>query len=43
MQTQDVLHYWFTVLTPKQHFTKDTALDEAIRTRFCAHDDRDVP
>jgi uncharacterized protein (DUF924 family) len=31
-----ILHYWFTELTPKQHFTKDAALYEAIRTRFGA-------
>jgi uncharacterized protein (DUF924 family) len=31
-----VLHFWFTELTPKQHFTKDPALDETIRTRFGA-------
>jgi len=30
---QAILHLWFT---PKQHFTKDAALDEAIRTRFGA-------
>lgn len=32
----DILHFWFTELTPKQHFIKDVALDEAIRTRFGA-------
>lgn len=32
----DILHFWFTELTPKQHFVKDVALDEAIRTRFGA-------
>ncbi|MBY0465524.1 MAG: DUF924 domain-containing protein [Burkholderiales bacterium] len=31
-----MLHFWFTELTPKQHFAKDAALDEAIRTRFGA-------
>jgi uncharacterized protein (DUF924 family) len=31
-----VLQFWFTELTPKQHFTKDPALDETIRTRFGA-------
>ena len=36
MQPQSILHFWFTELTPKQHFAKDTALDEAIRTRFGA-------
>ena len=30
----DVLHFWFTELTPQQHFAKDAALDESIRTRF---------
>jgi uncharacterized protein (DUF924 family) len=34
MQPQSILHFWFTELTPKQHFAKDAALDEAIRTRF---------
>ena len=29
-----ILHFWFTELTPKQHFAKDPALDESIRTRF---------
>ena len=36
MQTQPILHFWFTELTPKQHFAKDAALDESIRTRFGA-------
>jgi uncharacterized protein (DUF924 family) len=31
-----ILRFWFTELTAKQHFAKDTALDEAIRTRFGA-------
>ena len=31
-----ILHFWFTELTPKQHFAKDAALDEDIRTRFGA-------
>ena len=31
-----ILDFWFTELTPKQHFAKDAALDEAIRTRFGA-------
>ncbi|TXH90253.1 MAG: DUF924 domain-containing protein [Rhodoferax sp.] len=31
-----MLHFWFTELTPKQHFVKDPALDEAICTRFGA-------
>ena len=31
---QPILHFWFEELTPKQHFVKDAALDEIIRTRF---------
>ena len=34
MQSQDILHFWFDELTHKQHFGKDAALDEMIRTRF---------
>ena len=34
MNPNDVLHFWFTELTPKQHYAKDAALDDAIRTRF---------
>jgi uncharacterized protein (DUF924 family) len=34
MQAQDIFHFWFTELTTKQHFAKDAALDETIRTRF---------
>eukprot|EP01036_Dinobryon_divergens_P039657 gene39657-52305_t len=34
MQAQHILHFWFEELTSQQHFAKDTALDEAIRTRF---------
>lgn len=34
MQPQNVLQFWFTELTPQQHFAKDAALDETIRTRF---------
>lgn len=34
MQTQSILNFWFTELTPKHHFAKDAALDEAISTRF---------
>ncbi len=30
----EILHFWFTELTPQQHFTKHAALDESIRTRF---------
>lgn len=36
MQPQDILHFWFDELTPKQHFAKDAALDAAIGTRFGA-------
>jgi uncharacterized protein (DUF924 family) len=36
MQPHPILHFWFTELTPKHHFAKDAALDEAIRTRFGA-------
>ena len=36
MQTQNILDFWFEELTDKQHFAKDLALDEAIRTRFGA-------
>ncbi len=36
MQPHSILHFWFTELTPKHHFAKDAALDEAIRTRFGA-------
>jgi len=31
-----ILHFWFEELTSKQHFVKDAALDEIIRTRFSA-------
>ena len=34
MQGQDILHFWFDELTHTQHFAKDAALDEMIRTRF---------
>lgn len=34
MQSSQILHFWFTELTPQQHFTKDAALDDFIRTRF---------
>ena len=34
MSPEVILHFWFTELTPKHHFAKDAALDEAIRTRF---------
>ena len=36
MHPHPILHFWFTELTPKHHFAKDAALDEAIRTRFGA-------
>ena len=36
MNPQSILHFWFNELSPKQHYAKDAALDEAIRTRFGA-------
>ena len=36
MHPQTILHFWFEELTDKQHFAKDAALDEALRTRFGA-------
>ena len=36
MQPTDIVHFWFTELTPKQHFDNDAALDDTIRTRFGA-------
>ena len=36
MHPEPILDFWFTELTPKHHYAKDTALDEAIRTRFGA-------
>lgn len=36
MQAQTILDFWFTELTPKQHYAKDAALDEVIRARFAA-------
>jgi uncharacterized protein (DUF924 family) len=36
MQAQDILTFWFEELTAKQHFVKDAALDETIRSRFGA-------
>ena len=36
MQATDILHFWFTELTDKQHFAKDAALDELIGERFGA-------
>ena len=35
VQPQHILHFWFEELTDKQHFVKDPALDEAMRSRFC--------
>ena len=34
MYHHPILLFWFTELTPKQHFAKDPALDKTIRTRF---------
>ena len=34
MQAQDILHFWFTELSDKQHFVKDPALDDSMRWRF---------
>ena len=34
MQFQDILHFWFDELTDKQHFAKDTAIDEMICSRY---------
>jgi uncharacterized protein (DUF924 family) len=31
---QEIFDFWFEELTHKQHFVKDAALDETIRTRF---------
>ena len=36
MTPTNILDFWFNELTPKHHFAKDAALDEAIRTRFGA-------
>ena len=36
MQAKNILDFWFSELTDKQHFTKDAALDALIRTRFGA-------
>jgi len=36
MHPHHLLHFWFTELTPKQHFAKDPSLDETIGTRFGA-------
>ncbi len=34
MNSNTVLHFWFTELNAKQHFVKDTALDVMITERF---------
>ena len=34
MQANDILHFWFEELTPKQHFMRDAAVDDTIHTRF---------
>jgi uncharacterized protein (DUF924 family) len=34
MNPQDILRFWFGELTPKQHFSKDAALDAQIAARF---------
>ncbi len=34
MNAQDILSFWFTELTPKQHFARDSALDAQIGARF---------
>ncbi|MEM6746652.1 MAG: DUF924 family protein [Pseudomonadota bacterium] len=31
---RDVLHFWLRELEPEQHFRRDDAVDEMIRTRF---------
>jgi uncharacterized protein (DUF924 family) len=36
MNPQSILDFWFTELSPKQHYAKDAALDDAIRSRFAA-------
>lgn len=36
MHPQAILHFWFTELTPTQHFAKDAALDDTIGNRFGA-------
>ncbi len=32
----EILSFWFEDLSPKQHFIKDDAIDEAIKARFAA-------
>jgi uncharacterized protein (DUF924 family) len=34
MQAQEILHFWFEELSPRQHFVKDAALDATIGARF---------
>jgi uncharacterized protein (DUF924 family) len=34
MHAQDILDFWFTELSTKQHFVKDAALDDTLRWRF---------
>lgn len=34
MSYETVLDFWFEELTPKEHFTKDEALDQKIKERF---------
>jgi len=34
MHAQDILDFWFAELSEKQHFVKDTALDDTLRRRF---------
>ncbi len=36
MSATEILHFWFTELTEKQHFAKDAALDALIAQRFGA-------
>jgi uncharacterized protein (DUF924 family) len=36
MPYADVLHFWFDQLTPAQQFVRDSAVDDAIRSRFSA-------
>ena len=36
MHPRPLLHFWFSELTPEQHFAKDPALDETIRARLGA-------
>ncbi len=36
MNPQRILQFWFSELTPKQHFAKDAALDAMIADRFGA-------